>query len=119
MRLENAYVMRVPLKDLFQNSVPVASTSKLELGDNAGIRDLAKVEAGVLVLSGRSDDERGDQQFTCGEQRTPTSPSPSVWFWSGKDGDEAKPLGHFPAWQPATVPKHFSCSKKPKRPTAR
>ena len=94
--LRNAYVMRVPLKDLFQDAVPVASTSKLELGDNAGIRDLAKVEAGVLVLSGRSDDERGDQQFTCGEQRTPTSPSPSVWFWSGKDGDEAKPLGALP-----------------------
>ena len=50
----------------------------------------------MLILSGRSDDDRGDQQFTCGEERTPTSPSPSVWFWSGKDGDGAKLLGALP-----------------------
>jgi hypothetical protein len=88
--------MRVPLDDLFKDTVPVATTSRLGLGDNAGIRDLAKVADGVLILSGRSDDERGDQQFTCGEQRAPSSPPPSVWFWSGKDKDAAKPLGPLP-----------------------
>ena len=41
-------------------------------------------------------DERGDQQFTCGEERTPPSPAPAVWFWSGKDGDPAKSLGELP-----------------------
>lgn len=92
----NAYVMRVPLGDLFKDSVPVATTSTLALGDNAGIRDLAKVKDGVLILSGRSDDERGDQKFTCEEERPPSSPLPSVWFWSGKHGDAAKPLGPLP-----------------------
>ena len=93
----NAYVMRVPLAALFQDAVPVGSTSELALGDNVGVRDLAKVEGGVLILSGRSDDDRGDQQETCGEKRTPTAPAPAVWFWSGKKAIPRSRSASFPA----------------------
>lgn len=92
----NAFFMRTPLKDLFTQVVPAVTTSKLALGDNVGVRDLAKVANGVLILSGRSDDDRGDQKFACGEQKPPSSPQPSIWFWSGKDEDRPEFLGPLP-----------------------
>ncbi|WP_025661791.1 DUF3616 domain-containing protein [Rhizobium sp. IBUN] len=96
----HALIMRVPTKELFSNSIPTGTTKSLGLGDNVGVRDLAKVNNGILILAGRSDDNRGDQQFTCGEQRTPPKPVPSIWFWSGKDADDAKPLGILPGIAP-------------------
>jgi len=93
---KNAFVMRVPLGELFGDTPPSAKVSRIELGDNVGIRDLATVDNGVLILAGRSDDDRGDGMFTCGEHREPPKPSPSIWFWSGSDGDSPKPLGALP-----------------------
>ncbi|MGO4122976.1 hypothetical protein AB4Z01_01190 [Inquilinus sp. YAF38] len=92
IRSDNAWTV----KPHFEKTEAREATSPLALGDNVGIRDLAKVKDGVLILSGRSDDERGDQKFTCEEQRTPPWPLSSVWFWSGKDGEVAKPLGPLP-----------------------
>ncbi|MCV0427437.1 MAG: DUF3616 domain-containing protein [Roseibium sp.] len=91
-----ALILHVPIDQLFKTEAPTSRTTKLELGDNVGIRDLTAVRDGFLILSGRSDDRRGDQKLTCGEKRTPPSPSPSIWFWSGKQGDAAEPLGTLP-----------------------
>ncbi|NEK33000.1 DUF3616 domain-containing protein [Rhizobium leguminosarum] len=95
---KNAFVLRVPLGELFGDTSPSAKASEIELGDNVGIRDLASVEGGVLILAGRSDDDRGDNMFPCGEHRE----SPKVWpslFWSGRDQDPPKPLGVLPGTQ--------------------
>ena len=93
---EHALVMRVPIDELFGNTAPSAKIDKVKLGDNVGIRDLMAVKDGFLILSGRSDDRRGDEKLTCGENRKPPSPFPAVWFWSGKEEDAAKPLGQLP-----------------------
>ncbi|CTQ54519.1 hypothetical protein LP7551_03053 [Roseibium album] len=93
---KSAVIVRVPMGDLFKNTVPHATTSLVKMGDNVGVRDLANVQDGILILAGRSDDRRGSENFTCGEKRAPPSPLPSVWFWSGRDGDAARPLGDLP-----------------------
>lgn len=92
----HALVLRVPTDELFRETPPTSTTSKVKLGDNVGVRDLTRVKDGLLILAGRSDDRRGSEDFTCGEQRTPPSPYPSVWFWSGRHGDAAKPFGALP-----------------------
>ncbi|MBY5735467.1 DUF3616 domain-containing protein [Rhizobium leguminosarum] len=96
---KNAFVLRVPLGELFGDTPPSAKATKIELGDNVGIRDLAGVEGGVLILAGRSDDDRGDNMFPCGEYRASPKVWPSLWFWSGRDQDPPKPLGMLPGTQ--------------------
>ncbi|QWW71379.1 DUF3616 domain-containing protein [Rhizobium sp. WYJ-E13] len=96
---KKAFVMRVPIGELFGATTPSATVSEIKLEDNVGIRDLTAVDNGVLILAGRSDDDRGDGTFTCGEQRAPPKPVPSLWFWSGKNEDAAKPLGPLPGVQ--------------------
>lgn len=91
-----ALILRVPADELFRDTPPSSTVDKVRLGDNVGIRDLTRVEDGFLILAGRSDDRRGSEDYTCGEKRKPPSPLPSVWFWSGKSGDQAKPLGTLP-----------------------
>jgi uncharacterized protein DUF3616 len=93
---ESAAIMHVPIGELFTDTVPTATTSLVRMGDNVGVRDLANVQNGILILAGRSNDRRGEENFTCGEKRASPSPLPSLWFWSGKDGDAAKPLGDLP-----------------------
>ncbi|MEM8700211.1 MAG: DUF3616 domain-containing protein [Pseudomonadota bacterium] len=92
----HALILRVPTKELFQVTPATSTTDRIKLGDNVGIRDLTRVKEGLLILAGRSDDRRGSEDFTCGEQRKPPSPAPSLWFWSGTSGDTAKPLGTLP-----------------------
>ena len=92
----HALILRVPSETLFQETAPPSTTDRIALGDNVGIRDLTRVKDGLLILAGRSDDRRGSEDFTCGEQRKPPSPAPSLWFWSGTSGDTAKPLGTLP-----------------------
>lgn len=102
---EKAFAMRVPLDSLFEDAAPPArKPSELRLGDNVGIRDLAAVDGGVLVLAGRSDDDRGDQKFTCGEDRIPPLPAPAVWFWTGVDGAEPALLGALPGIETTDKP---------------
>ncbi|MET1413268.1 DUF3616 domain-containing protein [Roseibium sp. HPY-6] len=92
----HAFILRVPGSELFKETPPSSTTEKVELGDNVGVRDLTRVKDGLLILAGRSDDRRGVQDFTCGEDRSPPSPPPSLWFWSGKNGDSAEPFGALP-----------------------
>ncbi|WP_299544359.1 DUF3616 domain-containing protein [uncultured Roseibium sp.] len=92
----HAFILRVPGSELFKKTPPSSTTEKVGLGDNVGVRDLTRVNDGLLILAGRSDDRRGVQDFTCDEKRTPPSPAPSLWFWSGKNGDAAKPYGALP-----------------------
>ena len=92
----HALILRVPTEALFQKTPPPSKTDRIALGDNVGIRDLTRVKDGLLILAGRSDDRRGSEDFTCGEKRTPPSPAPSLWFWSGVPGDAAKPFGPLP-----------------------
>ncbi len=93
---EQALILHVAVGGLFQDAAPTGAISRLALGDNVGIRDLAKVGDGLLILAGRSDDARGDQTLTCGEERVPPAPLPSIWFWSGKEGGAAENLGRLP-----------------------
>lgn len=96
-----ALVLRVPFAELFNDAVmPAAQATELELGDNVGVRDLAAVGDGVLILAGRSDDERGDGAFTCGESRAPPIPAPSVWFWNGDYREAPEALGTLPGLGP-------------------
>ncbi|BCH28882.1 hypothetical protein MesoLjLc_08120 [Mesorhizobium sp. L-8-10] len=87
-----AFVMRVAAADLFGTTPPPATVDPLPLGDCVGIRDLAAVSGGVLVLAGRSDDDRNP---TCEDP-----PSPSVWFWTGKPGEAPTALGALPGLGP-------------------
>ena len=55
-----AVILHVPIDQLFKEKAPTSKTTRLSLGDNVGIRDLTAVRDGYLILSGRSDDRRGD-----------------------------------------------------------
>ncbi|MCG5235909.1 DUF3616 domain-containing protein [Xanthobacter oligotrophicus] len=92
----NAFVVRAPVEALFSGAPLTAKASRLALGDNVGIRDLARVQDGVLILSGRSNDARGTAAFNCEQPGPAPIPDAQVWFWSGKDGDPARPLGTLP-----------------------
>lgn len=97
----HAFVVRTPLEAVFSGAPVTATTSRLALGDNVGIRDLARVQGGVLILSGRSNDTRGKAAFNCEKPGVAPEPGAQVWFWSGKDGDAARNLGTLPGL-PAT-----------------
>jgi hypothetical protein len=82
---ESAFVMRVPVSELFGELSPPGYTTPLPLGWNTGIRDLAGVTNGVLILAGQSSRETAGAPVT-----------PSIWFWSGKDADTPKKVGELP-----------------------
>ncbi|ABS68457.1 conserved hypothetical protein [Xanthobacter versatilis] len=92
----NAFVVRAKVEALFSGKPFTAKASPLALGDNVGIRDLARVKDGVLVLSGRSNDARGTAAYNCEKPGPAPIPDAQVWLWSGKDGDTARPLGTLP-----------------------
>lgn len=92
----HAFVVRTRVDALFSTGPVTATASRLALGDNTGIRDLARVHDGVLILSGRSNDARGKTAFNCEQPGSAPVPEAQVWFWSGKDGDAARLLGTLP-----------------------
>ena len=47
------------------------------------------------------------------------SPAPAVWFWSGKEGDPAKPLGELPGVAVTDRRRRCWCSARTRRVTAR
>lgn len=74
----NAFILSVDAAKVFTKKDPVdAKVAKVKLGPNAGIRDLAAVEGGVLILSGPVNDQ---------------AVVPSIFFWNDQTGDP-KTLG--------------------------
>ena len=73
-----AYVLSVNADALFTKHGDLKpDTASLELGKNTGIRDLAVVKDGILILAGPTRDE--DVPYT-------------VWLWDGSSETAAKPL---------------------------
>ncbi|OQW55150.1 MAG: hypothetical protein A4S14_13660 [Proteobacteria bacterium SG_bin9] len=68
-----AFVMSAALDDVFSGGTAslTATTHSLRLGDRTGIRDLAAVETGLLVLSGPVNDE---------------AVTPLIWHWNPESG---------------------------------
>ncbi|MFG1317678.1 DUF3616 domain-containing protein [Xanthobacter autotrophicus] len=91
-----AFVVRAPVEALFSGAPFTAKESPLALGHNAGIRDLAKVDDGVLILSGRSNDKGTKGAFTCDTPDPEADPVAQVWLWSGNHGDAPENLGTLP-----------------------
>jgi hypothetical protein len=83
----NAFVMRVALDKLFRKETPPANTQSVRLESGAGIRDMATVSTGLLILAGQSKD-------AADESKDPKV-SPSIWFWDGRDAS-SRPLGILP-----------------------
>ncbi|WP_167378024.1 DUF3616 domain-containing protein [Rhizobium gallicum] len=96
----NAYIMRVPVHELFKDAVPSGTVEKLALGADVGVRDLAAVKGGVMILAGRSQDDVAVSHANCGQpiETEEGPPAPSVWFWDGKN--EPHPLGMLPGVGP-------------------
>jgi len=92
----NAFVLRIALTDLFKDSAPQATTKALALGPGIGVRDLAAVSNGVLILGGRSLDSDPAAEGPPGCATQTMKPRPAVWFWSGRDADAPKALGALP-----------------------
>jgi hypothetical protein len=88
--------VRIALTDLFKDSTPKATTKALALGPGIGVRDLAAVSNGVLILGGRSldSDPAADGPPECVTQTM--KPRPAVWLWSGRDADAPKAQGALP-----------------------
>lgn len=96
-----AFVVRTALDPLFTGAPVTARASSLALGDNTGIRDLAAVQGGVLILTGRSNDARRGKTYSCERPVSAVTneanvPAAKVWFWTGRDGEEAILLGALP-----------------------
>jgi hypothetical protein len=49
---KSAYIMSVDAEAVFKGPLPVSKVDPLPLGENVGIRDLAAVDGGLLVLAG-------------------------------------------------------------------
>lgn len=95
-----AFVVRVPVADLFANATLTPVVSELTLGENVGIRDLARVQDGVLILSGRSNDEKASSSYNCESPGPAPLPPAEVWFWKGGKADVPRRLGALPEVPP-------------------
>lgn len=98
-----AFVVRAPLDSLFSGEPFSARASSLAMGDNTGIRDIAAVRGGVLILTGRSNDARRGKTYSCerpvagaADDTVAGLPDAKVWLWSGKDADAPSLLGTLP-----------------------
>jgi hypothetical protein len=96
----NAYLMRVPIHELFKDAIPSGEVKKVQLGSDVGVRDLAAVKGGVLILAGRSQDDGAPTHTSCGQpvETEEGPPTPSVWFWDGKN--DLRALGALPGIGP-------------------
>lgn len=98
-----SFVVRAPLDPLFSGAPFAARASSLAMGDNTGIRDLAAVKGGVLILTGRSNDARDGKTYSCERPVSAKAgdamagvPDAKVWLWSGRDADAPLLLGTLP-----------------------
>lgn len=103
------FIMQTSLKGLFQKEASVvANVVPLQFGDNVGVRDLASVDGGFLILTGRSDDEEFGAKRSCGEDRPAASVTSALWFWDGEQNSPPVPLGDLPAVNSAEKPESLT-----------
>lgn len=93
----DGYILQTTLTGLFEDEAPApAEVVPLEFGDNVGIRDLASISGGFLILTGRSDDQELGEKKSCGEDRPAASVTPAVWFWDGQRDSKPVIVGELP-----------------------
>jgi len=92
----DAFLLGFALADLFKSEVPKSTVKRLPLGPGIGVRDLAAVRNGVLILAGRSLDSDPDPKAPPGCRGQTELPMPTVWWWSGRDADAPRLLGRLP-----------------------
>lgn len=85
----NALLFGVDLDDIFRGTAPLARVHRVPLGENTGVRDLAAVSNGILILAARSDDAPNDED---GDE----APLPTVWLWDVSHDGRAQNLGILP-----------------------
>lgn len=67
-----AFLMSAPIDDVFSSGAALAAaTHSIRLGDRTGIRDLAAVETGLLILSGPVNND---------------ALAPLIWHWNPESG---------------------------------
>ena len=77
-----AVILRLSLNGLFGTAPRLVQTHRVNLGAGQGIRDLAAVQGGLLILAGP-------------ERRNGVEPSPVFYLWR-PDSDQLVPLGRLP-----------------------
>ena len=105
--LDGAFLYELPLADLFAGRKPPRTLHRLKLGGSTdyhcqGIRDVAAVKGGLLILSGPEMRPRAEPKLKDGEvakprpapvppydRCEPSVPRPELFFWSGT-GDPKK-----------------------------
>jgi hypothetical protein len=85
---ETAYLLALDRDGLFQSQPPEGTTIPVNLGSGMGVRDLATVEGGLLILSGPEEDVAG---------------SAGLHFFDPSTR-AATPLGELPVIQPKAKP---------------
>lgn len=92
-----AFVVRLATKDLFGPAVPRASVLRVQLDPATGIRDMAVVSTGLLLLAGRS--REPTKKAVNAARAMPAEPTPTVWFWDARS-ESARRLGSLPGVGP-------------------
>ncbi|TDR88084.1 DUF3616 domain-containing protein [Enterovirga rhinocerotis] len=87
----DAFVVSLPVTSAFDDNAPAIAVRRVGLEKGAGIRDLAAVEGGVLVLSG---------QIASRPAADEPPVTPAIWFWDGRS-ERARKLGTLPGIGPA------------------
>lgn len=96
----HAFILRVKETDLFKGAPPPGRLSSLRLGHGVGVRDLAAVSDGLLILAGRSLDSEPSSAGLPDCKSQTGVPAPGIWFWSGRDNEAATLLGNLPGVDP-------------------
>lgn len=78
VRGDTAYIARVPIDVLFGSEAASAEVFPVRLGDGLGIRDMAKVDGGMLLLSGPEAEVAGHA---------------AVFLWDGRSGTPKRLAG--------------------------
>lgn len=93
-----AFVVRLATKDLFGEAVPPASVLRVQLDPEAGIRDMATVSTGILILSGQSIELKKDEAAAAAPL-TDANSTPALWLWDAQS-ENARRLGALPGVRP-------------------
>jgi hypothetical protein len=91
-----ALVMHIAPDALFKTVPPTATVSALALGEDVGIRDMAAVSDGILLLAGRSLDDAPADDAPAGCSEPQALPVPALWWWDGRSDTGLTSLGALP-----------------------